>query len=188
MYADASEELDGANNQEEKQAQALDEEEQTPTFESKTALEKLVDKMSGSKNPLAQKLAQSLMAFKNRDKARLNSASTEKKQEDFKETSSKGRFGAGDSSLMPAGTGLRNSFIRAGEGLMKLFHGKAKEQKPEKAMIPINPSEAVWSVSKEVIDNTTLIGKQAGQKQAQIVEGNLKEQRADDGDTRSEIE
>lgn len=192
--ADVGKNLDMENNQGDAPIQMLDQEEPSPTFEAKTGFEKLIDKMSGSKNPLAQKLAQRLIAFKNRDKARLNSADTEKTQETFTEQSNKVRFGVGDSSLMPLGAGLRNSFIRAGESLMQLFQGKPKEPTPAKTMIPTTPksfSEAV-TVSDDVKKNTVVVGKQAGQNQNKIVEGKDKPQvsqgRVEDGDARSELE
>lgn len=157
----------------------------TPIIEDeKTGLAKMIAKMKDSKNPLVQKLAQRLMAFNNRDKARLESPDVERKSEDFSEKPSKVRFDAGDSDLMPTGTGVRNSFIKFGEGIMNIFQRKKKEPQPTRVLVPITPKsfDDSVAVSEEIKNITVSVGLQAGINQSKDIKSKETEQRQETGE------
>lgn len=131
------------SNQVENQVQTMAEEEsyQAPIIEEeKKGLAKLIDKLRDSKNPVAKFLFNRISSFQNRDAKKLNETNPVIQPDEYTERPSKGRFGVGDSELMPNGTGIRNSFIRVGEGIMKLFQGNKAEKEPIQTRTPINPN------------------------------------------------
>lgn len=149
---------------------------EAPTFEieEKKGLAKLFDKFRNSNNPIARMLFSRSKKVQTNDAKRLEAGSVERKATEYKEAPSTSRFDLSDSELMPRGLSIRNTFIRMGETVAKIFGKKDKEAEPAQTLVPQTPSTSFDSIVKKGIDDKVMdkiagVSKQVVQDDKPIV-------------------